>query len=147
MHDIRQIRKDSSEFDRQMLRRGLRACSADILSVDSKKRITLTDLQTLQEKRNSISKKVGEAKRAGQAADQLVEDVGRLKNEIGELEQMDREHLLKNIRAVSMTLQYGRMYLIKVKFFRFSLVGLESLQIQFTLMVQHASVQMQQREM
>ena len=77
MHDIRQIRKNSSEFDRQMLRRGLPACSADVLAIDARKRITVTDLQTLQEKRNSISKKVGEAKRASQEADHLVEEVGR----------------------------------------------------------------------
>ena len=91
MHDIRQIRKDSSEFDRQMLRRGLRVCSTDVLAIDSRKRITVTDLQTLQEKRNSISKKVGEAKRASQEADHLIEEVGRLKDEIGKLENIDRE--------------------------------------------------------
>ena len=91
MHDIRQIRKNSSEFDRQMLRRGLPACSADVLAIDARKRITVTDLQTLQEKRNSISKKVGEAKRASQEADHLVEEVGRLKDEIGKLENIDRE--------------------------------------------------------
>ncbi|MED5473083.1 MAG: serine--tRNA ligase, partial [Pseudomonadota bacterium] len=91
MHDIRLIRKNSSEFDRQMLRRGLPACSADVLAIDARKRITVTDLQTLQEKRNSISKKVGEAKRASQEADHLVEEVGRLKDEIGKLENIDRE--------------------------------------------------------
>ncbi|MEC9045948.1 MAG: serine--tRNA ligase [Pseudomonadota bacterium] len=91
MHDIRQIRKNSSEFDRQMLRRGLPACSTDVLAIDARKRITVTDLQALQEKRNSISKKVGEAKRASQEADHLVEEVGRLKDEIGKLENIDRE--------------------------------------------------------
>ena len=51
MHDIRQIRQDSSEFDRQMKRRGLTPNSADILSIDSKKRSAVTELQTLQEKK------------------------------------------------------------------------------------------------
>ena len=37
MHDIRQIRQDSSEFDRQMKRRGLTPNSADILSIDLEK--------------------------------------------------------------------------------------------------------------
>ena len=56
MHDIRQIRQDSSDFDRQMKTRGLTPNSADILSIDSKKRSAVTELQTLQEKRNKISK-------------------------------------------------------------------------------------------
>ncbi len=91
MHDIRQIRQDSSEFDRQMKRRGLTPNSADILSIDSKKRSAVTELQTLQEKRNKISKEVGEARHAGHKADHLVEKVSRLKNAITELEQIDRE--------------------------------------------------------
>ena len=91
MHDIRQIRQDSSDFDRQMKRRGLTPNSADILSIDSKKRSAVTELQTLQEKRNKISKEVGEARHAGHKADHLVEEVSRLKNAITELEQIDRE--------------------------------------------------------
>ena len=91
MHDIRQIRQDSSEFDRQMKRRGLTPNSADILSIDSKKRSAVTELQTLQEKRNNISKEVGEARRAGHKSDHLVEEVSRLKNAITKLEQIDRE--------------------------------------------------------
>ena len=91
MHDIRQIRQDSSDFDRQMKRRGLAPNSADILSIDSKKRSAVTELQTLQEKRNKISKEVGDARRAGHKADHLVEEVSRLKNAITELEQIDRE--------------------------------------------------------
>ena len=57
MHDIRQIRQDSSDFDRQMKRRGLTPNSADILSIDSKKRSAVTELQTLQKKRNKIQSK------------------------------------------------------------------------------------------
>ena len=91
MHDIRQIRQDSSDFDRQMKRRGLTPNSADILSIDSKKRSAVTELQTLLEKRNKLSKEVGDARRAGHKADHLVEEVSRLKNAITELEQIERE--------------------------------------------------------
>ena len=101
MHDIRQIRQDSSEFDRQMKRRGLTPNSADILSIDSKKRSAVTELQTLQEKRNKISKEVGEARRAGHKADHLVEEVSRLKNAITELEQIDRELSVKLEESLS----------------------------------------------
>ena len=44
----------------------------------------MTELQTLQEKRNKISKEVGDARRAGHKADHL-EEVSRLKNAITEL--------------------------------------------------------------
>ena len=101
MHDIRQIRQDSSEFDRQMKRRGLTPNSADILSIDSKKRSAVTELQTLQEKRNKISKEVGDARRAGHKADHLVEEVSRLKNAITELEQIDRELSVKLEESLS----------------------------------------------
>ena len=101
MHDIRQIRQDSSEFDRQMKRRGLTPNSADILSIDSKKRSAVTELQTLQEKRNKISKEVGEARHAGHKADHLVEKVSRLKNAITELEQIDRELSVKLEESLS----------------------------------------------
>ena len=101
MHDIRQIRQDSSEFDRQMKRRGLTPNSADILSIDSKKRSAVTELQTLQEKRNKISKEVGEARRAGHKAEHLVEEVSRLKKTITELEQIDRELSVKLEESLS----------------------------------------------
>ena len=101
MHDIRQIRQDSSDFDRQMKRRGLTPNTADILSIDSKKRSAVTELQTLQEKRNKISKEVGDARRAGHKADHLVEEVSRLKNAITELEQIDRELSVKLEESLS----------------------------------------------
>ena len=91
MHDIRQIRQDSSEFDRQMKRRGLSLNSADILSIDFKKRSAVTELQMLQQKRNKISKEVGEARRVGHKSDHLVEEVSRLKNAIIKMEEIDRE--------------------------------------------------------
>ena len=59
MHDIRQIRQDSSDFDRQMKRRGLTPNSADILSIDLKKRSAVTELQTLQEKEIRFRKRLG----------------------------------------------------------------------------------------
>ena len=91
MHDIRQIRQDSSEFDRQMKRRGLSPNTNDILSLDLEKRSAVTELQTLQEQRNKISKKIGEARRVGHESNHLVEEVNRLKNAIAKLEQIDRE--------------------------------------------------------
>ena len=91
MHDIRQIRQDSSEFDRQMKRRGLSPNTNDILSLDLEKRSAVTKLQTLQEQRNKISKKIGEARRVGHKSDHLVEEVNQLKNAIAKLEQIDRE--------------------------------------------------------
>ena len=91
MHDIRQIRQDSSEFDRQMKRRGLSPNTNDILSLDVEKRSAVTELQTLQEQRNKISKRIGEARRVGHKSDHLVEEVNRLKNAIARLEQVDRE--------------------------------------------------------
>ncbi len=91
MHDIRFIRENPEAFDAGMKRRGLDGSSADILSFDVKRRALQTASQEAQARRNDLSKQVGEAKRKGENADALMQEVTALKDRIAELEVQEKE--------------------------------------------------------
>jgi len=59
MHDIRMIRADPAEFDRQMARRGLPPVSSEILSLDEYVRHHKARAQEILTDRNRISKEIG----------------------------------------------------------------------------------------
>ena len=91
MHELTAIRKDPELFDHEMKRRSSDPCSEFILSIDSKKRATVTELQELQNRRNKISKDIGLKKRAGDDASLLVNEVAKIKTKIQELEELERD--------------------------------------------------------
>ncbi|MBH66733.1 MAG: serine--tRNA ligase [Rhodospirillaceae bacterium] len=90
MHDIRKIRQNSEKFDHQMKRRGVSPCTHEILDLDEKKRIVVTELQRQQEKRNALSKKIGLSKKDGNEVKDLIAEVAEIKNKIQALEESDR---------------------------------------------------------
>ncbi len=88
MHDIKWIRDHPKAFDDALERRGLSAGSPDLLALDEKRRAVIARLQTLQERRNAVSKEVGEAKKAKDEprAQKLMTEVAALKDEMPKLE-------------------------------------------------------------
>ncbi len=86
MHDLKWIRDNPAAFDRGLIVRGLAAAAAAVLDLDAKRRAAQTASQELQAKRNDLSRQVGEAKRAGGAADALMAEVARIKDAISALE-------------------------------------------------------------
>lgn len=60
MHDIKYIRNNPQEFDKQLARRGLQPLSAKILELDSVNRGNKTNAQKLQEEANKLAKQVGD---------------------------------------------------------------------------------------
>lgn len=60
MHDIKYIRSNPQEFDKQLARRGLKPVSAKILELDSINRGNKTNTQKLQEEANKLAKQVGD---------------------------------------------------------------------------------------
>ena len=90
MHDIRRIREDSEGFDAGLAKRGLSPVSASILAVDAAWRETTTELQTAQARRNEASKLIGVAKRNGEDAEALMQEVATLKTHMSELEERER---------------------------------------------------------
>jgi seryl-tRNA synthetase len=91
MHDIAFIRKNPDAFDQGLKRRGLPASSPEILAVDAERRTAQTAMQELQAKRNDVSKKIGEMKRTGANADDLMQEVAGIKEKLAQLEQQESQ--------------------------------------------------------
>ena len=91
MFDIRWIREEPEAFDAAMKRRGLAPQSAEILSLDAKRREAQTGLQTMQTRRNEASKAIGEAKRKGEDAQALMDEVAGLKDKMAAAEESERQ--------------------------------------------------------
>ncbi len=91
MLDLRWIRQDPESLDKALKRRGEEPAARDILALDERHRQVQTDLQELQNQRNETSKKIGAAKKAGEDAQPLMDEVARLKDRIAELSDEERE--------------------------------------------------------
>jgi len=94
MHDIRFIRENPDAFDKAMKRRGIDKPSSSILSLDEQRRRVQTDHQNLLAMRNEKSKEIGDIKKKGGDASEIMNVVTRLKTQISELE--DREKGLED---------------------------------------------------
>ena len=91
MHDIRAIREDGERFDAAMKRRGLDSISVGILDADATWRAGITELQSLQQRRNEASKRIGVLKRDKQDASDLMEEVAGIKTRMQQLEDEGRD--------------------------------------------------------
>jgi seryl-tRNA synthetase len=87
MHDIRTLRDDAAFFDAAMARRGLPPAAAAILAQDTDRRAAQTALQELQAFRNSLSKRIGEARRKGEDTAALEAEVVARRAETEALEK------------------------------------------------------------
>ncbi|MGB0551686.1 MAG: serine--tRNA ligase [Alphaproteobacteria bacterium] len=92
MHDLRYIRENPEAFDAELGRRGAEAASARILEIDAARRAAQTMFQEMQERRNTLSRKIGKVKKEGGNADALMAEVQGLKEGISDEETSEREH-------------------------------------------------------
>jgi len=90
--DINWIRQNPQILDENLIKRGASPCSQSILSLDQQWRDQETELQTLQNERNQIAKSIGERKRHGQNADDLLKAAQKIKDKI--------PHVEKNVRSL-----------------------------------------------
>ncbi len=65
MHDVKAIREDPQRFDRGWVARGLPPQSGAILALDEQLRAVQTGLQAAQASRNELSRRIGQARSAG----------------------------------------------------------------------------------
>ena len=86
MHDIKAIRDDAAGFDAALARRGIAPLSAELLAIDEERRAALATLQELQARRNAMSKRIGEAKRAKEDTTALEAEGAGIRGEIEALE-------------------------------------------------------------
>jgi seryl-tRNA synthetase len=79
MHDLRWIRENPEEFDRGLARRGLPPRAAEVLSLDREWRGLQTASEEAQAARNRLSREVGAAKKRGESADDLLQQIAHSK--------------------------------------------------------------------
>jgi seryl-tRNA synthetase len=95
MHDIKLIRDDPEAFDLGLARRGLPPQAADLTALDDKRRAAILALQKAQERRNAVSKEIGQAmgKKDFALAEALKAEVADLKTKMPELEAAEKAAL------------------------------------------------------
>jgi seryl-tRNA synthetase len=93
MHDIRSIRDNPAAFDQGLRKRGMEPLSERLIALDDRRKAAISAAQTGLERRNSLSKEIGQAKakKDEARAQELMAEVARLKETIPQLEQEARE--------------------------------------------------------
>jgi seryl-tRNA synthetase len=88
MHDLKWIRENAAEFDAGLAKRGLEPLSPRILMLDEERKRIVHELQVAQERRNSVSKDIGQAMAAKDMAraDTLKAEVAALKDIMAQAE-------------------------------------------------------------
>jgi seryl-tRNA synthetase len=92
MHDIKTIRDNPAAFDQGLALRGLEPLAGELLKIDAEKRDHIQKLQDAQSRRNSLSKEIGDAMKAGDKAkaESLKTEVAGLKDFIASGEHTER---------------------------------------------------------
>jgi seryl-tRNA synthetase len=105
MFDIKWIRANAEAFDAAISRRkGVSVRSSDLLAIDDRRREIIASLNEAQEKRNALSKQIGQAKAQKDEAKaaELMAEVAALKESIpqGEADERAVELELRNALSV-----------------------------------------------
>ncbi|OSQ37782.1 serine--tRNA ligase [Thalassospira mesophila] len=82
MHDIKWIRDNPDAFDAAMSMRNAEITAARLIEIDAERRRLMTEHQELLARRKSISGDIGKAKKSGENADDLMAEMGGLKDRI-----------------------------------------------------------------
>jgi len=93
MYDIKWIRENPDAFDRGLKRRGLEPLSGHLISIDQRRRAQIRVLEGYKERRNTASKEIGAAKKAGDETRvaALMAEVAECKTSISILEKEEKE--------------------------------------------------------
>ena len=86
MHDIKFIRSYPEEFEKLMRRRGLNIKSSFILEIDTSIRGYQTEIQTIQQKRNTASKEIGKLLSIGSDVSSLKLNLENYKSNLSKLD-------------------------------------------------------------
>ena len=62
MHDIRSIRENPAAFDQGLRNRGMEPLSERLITLDDQRKSAISALQSATERRNALSKEIGQAK-------------------------------------------------------------------------------------
>lgn len=82
MHDIKWIRDNPEAFDAAMAKRKAEITSKRLMDIDAERRRLMTEHQEMLARRKSISAEIGQVKKSGGNADELMAEMGGLKDRI-----------------------------------------------------------------
>jgi seryl-tRNA synthetase len=93
MYDIRWIRENAERFDQGLKHRGASPLSSQLLAKDDQRRAAIAASQSTQERRNALSKEIGQAMAAKDQAraDTLKAEVAALKDRLSEAEALEKQ--------------------------------------------------------
>lgn len=91
MYDLKSIRDNPQAFDAGLARRGVASRSEEILAQDTAWRAMQTEVQGLLSRRNELSRQIGDAKRQGRDAVELMDEVARIKEDLPQLEVREKQ--------------------------------------------------------
>jgi len=96
MHDIRFVRDNPAVFDAGLARRGLSPRAEALIALDEARRAAIAELQRAQERRNAVSKEIGQAmgRKDVFAAEALKLEVADLKVRMPHMEEREKDALL-----------------------------------------------------
>ncbi len=91
MHDIRSIQLDPAAFDVALARRGVDPLSKTLLALNERRRDAIVRAQAAQNRRNELSRAIGQAKAKGDEAEvqDLMAEVAALKEQLPALEAQE----------------------------------------------------------
>jgi seryl-tRNA synthetase len=103
MHDIKMIRDDPAAFDVGLARRGLAPQAKALVGFDDKRRSAILALQKAQERRNAVSKEIGQAmgKKDLALAERLKAEVAELKEKMPAMEAEEKAALAELERELA----------------------------------------------
>src|SRR3954468_17978519 len=103
MLDLKWIRENPEALDAALKRRGAAPQSAAVLDLDKRHRGIVTELQSLQSRRNEVSKQSGGVKAKGGAAAPLMTEVAAIKDKMTALEA-EEKRLGEEVRQLLLTI-------------------------------------------
>ncbi len=88
MHNLSKLRKDPDGIRAGLAARNVDFDVDDLLDRDQRRRELIQQVDTLKARRNEAGKKIGELKKSGDSADDIIAEMGRVS---GEIETLDAE--------------------------------------------------------
>ena len=93
MHDIRSIRDSPAAFDEGLARQNLAPRAEELIALDEARRAAIAELQKAQERRNAVSKEIGQAmaRKDAATAEALKAEVAELKLRMPLMEEREKD--------------------------------------------------------
>lgn len=99
MLDIRRVRSNPQEVLTALKKRNSDLKLDEFLALDEKRRQLLVEVETLKNKRNTVSEQIGKMKKAGENADSLMAEMREVNQKIKEQDDIVRD-LEESIRVI-----------------------------------------------